>query len=187
MAEFSSGLKVMSLNLEPDNVGVVIGNNKLIKEGDIGKRTGVTVDVPAGEELLGHVIDALGNATDGEDPIGSSIHRKTSIAIETIINQKSFNDRSDEKKKLYYIYVAIDPKRSPVAQLVKRLTDTDAMNCTIVVSAMALDAVPLQYLAPYSGCYIGECFRGNGKHALIIYDDLFKQAVTYRQMSLLLH
>uniref|UniRef100_A0AAV2MQJ2 ATP synthase F(1) complex subunit alpha, mitochondrial n=1 Tax=Knipowitschia caucasica TaxID=637954 RepID=A0AAV2MQJ2_KNICA len=207
MVEFSSGLKGMSLNLEPDNVGVVVfGNDKLIKEGDIVKRTGAIVDVPVGEELLGRVVDALGNAIDGKGPLGSSIRRrvglkapgiiprisvrepmqtgikavdslvpigrgqreliigdrqtgKTAIAIDTIINQKRFNEGTDEKKKLYCIYVAIGQKRSTVAQL---------------------------YLAPYSGCSMGEYFRDNGKHALIIYDDLSKQAVAYRQMSLLL-
>uniref|UniRef100_A0A8C2QAN2 ATP synthase subunit alpha n=1 Tax=Cyprinus carpio TaxID=7962 RepID=A0A8C2QAN2_CYPCA len=234
MVEFSSGLKGMSLNLEPDNVGVVVfGNDKLIKEGDIVKRTGAIVDVPVGEELLGRVVDALGNAIDGKGPLGSKQRRrvglkapgiiprisvrepmqtgikavdslvpigrgqreliigdrqtgKTAIAIDTIINQKRFNDGTEEKKKLYCIYVAIGQKRSTVAQLVKRLTDTDAMKYTIVVSATASDAAPLQYLAPYSGCSMGEYFRDNGKHALIIYDDLSKQAVAYRQMSLLL-
>uniref|UniRef100_A0A4W5KN45 ATP synthase subunit alpha n=1 Tax=Hucho hucho TaxID=62062 RepID=A0A4W5KN45_9TELE len=234
MVEFSSGLKGMSLNLEPDNVGVVVfGNDKLIKEGDIVKRTGAIVDVPVGEELLGRVVDALGNAIDGKGPLGSSIRRrvglkapgiiprisvkepmqtgikavdslvpigrgqreliigdrqtgKTAIAIDTIINQKRFNEGKDEKKKLYCIYVAIGQKRSTVAQLVKRLTDADAMKYTIVVSATASDAAPLQYLAPYSGCSMGEFFRDNGKHGLIIYDDLSKQAVAYRQMSLLL-
>lgn len=111
---------------------------------------------------------------------------KTAIAIDTIINQKRFNDGSDEKKKLYCIYVAIGQKRSTVAQIVKRLTDAGAMNYTIIVSATASDAAPLQYLAPYSGCAMGEFFRDHGKHALIIYDDLSKQAVAYRQMSLLL-
>ncbi|MGH0190629.1 UNVERIFIED_CONTAM: hypothetical protein FKN15_048387 [Acipenser sinensis] len=223
MVEFSSGLKGMSLNLEPDNVGVVVfGNDKLIKEGDIVKRTGAIVDVPVGEELLGRVVDALGNAIDGKGPLGSKERRrvglkapgiiprisvrepmqtgmkavdslvpigrgqreliigdrqtgKTAIAIDTIINQKRFNDGTDEKKKLYCIYVAIGQKRSTVAQLVKRLTDADAMKYTIVVSATASDAAPLQYLAPYSGCSMGEYFRDNGKHAVIIYDDLSKQ------------
>lgn len=111
---------------------------------------------------------------------------KTAIAIDAIINQKRFNDGADEKKKLYCIYVAIGQKRSTVAQIVKRLTDSDAMKYTIVVAATASDAAPLQFLAPYSGCAMGEYFRDNGKHALIIYDDLSKQAVAYRQMSLLL-
>jgi len=118
--------------------------------------------------------------------IGDRQTGKTAIAIDTIINQKRFNDATDEKKKLYCIYVAIGQKRSTVAQIVKRLTDSDAMRYTIVVSATASDAAPLQYLAPYSGCAMGEFFRDNGKHALIIYDDLSKQAVAYRQMSLLL-
>nr|CAG4636036.1 EOG090X03DA [Eubosmina coregoni] len=234
MVEFSSGLKGMALNLEPDNVGVVVfGNDKLIKEGDIVKRTGAIVDVPIGLELLGRVVDALGNPIDGKGslagakrarvgvkapgiiprmsvrepmqtgikavdslvPIGRGQREliigdrqtgKTAIAIDAIINQKRFNDGADEKKKLYCIYVAIGQKRSTVAQIVKRLTDSDAMKYTIVVAATASDAAPLQFLAPYSGCAMGEYFRENGKHALIIYDDLSKQAVAYRQMSLLL-
>ena len=101
--------------------------------------------------------------------------RKTAIAIDTIINQKRFNEGQDEKAKLYCIYVAIGQKRSTVAQMVKRLTEADAMKYTIIVSATASDAAPLQYLAPYSGCAMGEYFRDNGMHALIIYDDLSKQ------------
>ncbi|PNJ80663.1 ATP5A1 isoform 13 [Pongo abelii] len=212
MVEFSSGLKGMSLNLEPDNVGVVVfGNDKLIKEGDIVKRTGAIVDGPISSKTRRRVgLKAPGiiprisvrepmqtgiKAVDSLVPIGRGQREliigdrqtgKTSIAIDTIINQKRFNDGSDEKKKLYCIYVAIGQKRSTVAQLVKRLTDADAMKYTIVVSATASDAAPLQYLAPYSGCSMGEYFRDNGKHALIIYDDLSKQAVAYRQMSLLL-
>uniref|UniRef100_A0A1B0D1L3 ATP synthase subunit alpha n=1 Tax=Phlebotomus papatasi TaxID=29031 RepID=A0A1B0D1L3_PHLPP len=204
MVEFSSGLKGMALNLEPDNVGVVVfGNDKLIKEGDIVKRTGAIVDVPVGEELLGRVVDALGNPIDGKGaitsktrfrvglkapgiiprisvrepmqtgikavdslvPIGRGQREliigdrqtgKTALAIDTIINQKRFNDGQDESKKLYCIYVAIGQKRSTVAQIVKRLTDTGAMNYSIIVSATASDAAPLQYLAPYSGCAMGE-------------------------------
>lgn len=114
------------------------------------------------------------------------INSKTAIAIDTIINQKRFNDGTDEKKKLYCIYVAIGQKRSTVAQLVKRLTDTGAMKYTIVVSATASDAAPLQYLAPYSGCSMGEYFRDNGKHALIIYDDLSKQVRVWNVNYLLL-
>ncbi|XP_071845064.1 ATP synthase subunit alpha, mitochondrial-like [Apostichopus japonicus] len=234
MVEFSSGLKGMALNLEADNVGVVVfGNDKLIKEGDVVKRTGAIVDVPIGEEILGRVVDALGTPIDGKGafktttrarvgvkapgiiprisvrepmqtgikavdslvPIGRGQREliigdrqtgKTAVAIDTIINQRRFNEGADEKKKLYCIYVAIGQKRSTVAQIVKRLTDADAMKYTIVVSATASDAAPLQYLAPYSGCAMGEYFRDNGKHALIIYDDLSKQAVAYRQMSLLL-
>merc|ERR1712213_270182 len=118
--------------------------------------------------------------------IGDRQTGKTAVAIDTIINQKRFNDGDDPKKKLYCIYCAVGQKRSTVAQLVKRFTDADAMKYTIVVSATASDAAPLQYLAPYSGCAMGEYFRDNGMHALIIYDDLSKQAVAYRQMSLLL-
>lgn len=106
------------------------------------------------------------------------------MAIDTIINQKRFNDADEEKKKLYCIYVAVGQKRSTVAQILKRLTDTGAIKYTIIVSATASDAAPLQYLAPYSGCAMGEYFRDNGKHALIIYDDLSKQAVAYRQVSI---
>ncbi|XP_016976554.1 ATP synthase subunit alpha, mitochondrial [Drosophila rhopaloa] len=234
MVEFSSGLKGMALNLEPDNVGVVVfGNDKLIKQGDIVKRTGAIVDVPVGDELLGRVVDALGNAIDGKGaintkdrfrvgikapgiiprvsvrepmqtgikavdslvPIGRGQREliigdrqtgKTALAIDTIINQKRFNEAQDESKKLFCIYVAIGQKRSTVAQIVKRLTDSGAMGYTVIVSATASDAAPLQYLAPYSGCAMGEYFRDKGKHALIIYDDLSKQAVAYRQMSLLL-
>jgi F-type H+-transporting ATPase subunit alpha len=234
MVEFSSGLKGMALNLEPDNVGVVVfGNDKLIKEGDVVKRTGAIVDVPVGAELLGRVVDALGNPIDGAGPLGTATRQrvgikapgiiprqsvrepmqtgikavdslvpigrgqreliigdrqtgKTAVAIDTIINQKRFNDGTEDKKKLMCIYVAIGQKRSTVAQIVKRLTDADAMKYTIVVSATASDAAPLQYLAPYSGCAMGEFFRDNGQHALIIFDDLSKQAVAYRQMSLLL-
>merc|ERR1712073_132827 len=234
MVEFSSGLKGMALNLEPDNVGVVVfGNDKLIKEGDIVKRTGAIVDVPVGTEILGRVVDALGNPIDGKGPIpckeryrvglkapgiiprqsvkepmqtgikavdslvpigrgqreliiGDRQTGKTAVAIDAIINQKRFNDAGDAKKKLYCIYVAVGQKRSTVAQIVKRLTDADAMKYTIVASATASDAAPLQYVAPYSGCSMGEYFRDNGMHAVIIFDDLSKQAVAYRQMSLLL-
>ena len=234
MVEFESGLKGMALNLEPDNVGVVVfGNDKVIREGDIVKRTGAIVDVAVGEGLLGRVVDALGYPVDGKGPIqnakrsrvevkapgiiprtsvrepmltgvkavdslvpigrgqreliiGDRQTGKTAIAIDTIINQKRFNDAGDEKKKLYCIYVAIGQKRSTVAQIVKRLTDSDAMKYSIVVCATASDAAPLQFLAPYSGAAMGEFFRDNGKHALIIYDDLSKHAVAYRQMSLLL-
>merc|ERR1711884_518771 len=221
MVEFSSGLKGMALNLEPDNVGVVVfGNDKLIKEGDVVKRTGGIVDA------LGQPIDGKGpldtkekfrvglkapgiiprqsvkepmqtgiKAVDSLVPIGRGQREliigdrqtgKTAVAIDTIINQKRFNEAGDKRKMLYCIYVAVGQKRSTVAQLVKRLTDADAMKYTIVVSATASDAAPLQYLAPYSGCAMGEYFRDNGMHALIIYDDLSKQAVAYRQMSLLL-
>lgn len=118
--------------------------------------------------------------------IGDRQTGKTAVAIDTILNQKRWNDGQDESKKLYCVYVAVGQKRSTVAQLVKVLEENDAMKYTIIVAATASEAAPLQYLAPFSGCAIGEWFRDNGKHALIIYDDLSKQAVAYRQMSLLL-
>ena len=118
--------------------------------------------------------------------IGDRQTGKTAIAIDTIINQKKGFEQTDEHKRLYCIYVAIGQKRSTVANIVKTLADRGAMAYTNVVAATASDAAPLQFLSPYSGCAIGEYFRDNGKHALIIYDDLSKQAVAYRQMSLLL-
>jgi len=234
MVEFSSGLKGMALNLEKDNVGIVVfGNDRNIKEGDTVKRTGAIVDVPVGEELLGRVVDGLGNPIDGKGPINTDKRRrvdikapgiisresvsepmqtglkaidslvpigrgqreliigdrqtgKTAVAIDTIINQKRFNEAAEERKKLYCIYVAIGQKQSTITQLITRLESTDSMKYSIVVVASAAYAAPLQYLAPYSATSMGEHFRDNGKHALIIYDDLSKQAVAYRQMSLLL-
>ncbi|KAJ1979291.1 Alpha subunit of the F1 sector of mitochondrial F1F0 ATP synthase [Dimargaris xerosporica] len=118
--------------------------------------------------------------------IGDRQTGKTAVALEAILNQKKWNDGQDESKKLYCVYVAVGQKRSTVAQFVKTLEEYDALKYTIVVAATASDAAPLQYLAPYSGCAMGEFFRDNGKHGLIIYDDLSKQAVAYRQMSLLL-
>lgn len=118
--------------------------------------------------------------------IGDRQTGKTAIAIDTIINQKEINKSSDESKKLYCIYVAIGQKRSTVAQIVKTLEDSGALEYTIVVAATASDPAPLQFLAPFTGCTMGEYFRDNGMHALIVYDDLSKQAVAYRQMSLLL-
>ncbi len=235
MVEFSDGSKGMALNLENDNVGVVIfGDDKAIKEGDTVKRTGSIVDVPVGKELLGRVVDGLGNPIDGKSALDKKLKRnrvevkapgiiprrsvsepvqtglkaidslipigrgqreliigdrqtgKTAVAIDTIINQKEINQSGDEKQKLYCVYVAIGQKRSTVAQIVKTLEDAGAMEYTTIVSATASDPAPLQFLAPYTGCTIGEYFRDNGMHALIIYDDLSKQAVAYRQMSLLL-
>jgi F-type H+-transporting ATPase subunit alpha len=236
MVEFPGGIRGMALNLEVDNVGVVIfGSDRDIKEGDIVKRTKSIVDVPVGDELLGRVVDALGNPIDGKGPIKTkkrsvadvkapgiiprkSVHEpmatglksvdamipvgrgqreliigdrqtgKTAIALDTILNQKSYNEAAgaDESKKLYCVYVAIGQKRSTVAQLVKKLEETGAINYSIVVAATASDPAPMQFLAPYSATAIAEYFRDNGRHALIIYDDLSKQAVAYRQMSLLL-
>ena len=235
MVEFSDGSKGMALNLESDNVGVVIfGEDRAIKEGDTVKRTGAIVDAPVGKELLGRVVDGLGNPIDGKGALDKGIKRsrvevkapgiiprksvsepmqsglksvdslvpigrgqreliigdrqtgKTAVAIDTIINQKKINESNDEKKKLYCIYVAIGQKRSTVRQIEKSLEEAGAMEYTTIVAATASDAAPLQFLAPYTGCTMGEYFRDNGMHALIIYDDLSKQAVAYRQMSLLL-
>lgn len=118
--------------------------------------------------------------------IGDRQTGKTAVALDTMLNQKRWNEGTDEKKKLYCVYVAVGQKRSTVAQLVKTLEENDAMKYTIVVAATASEAAPLQFLAPFTGCAMGEWFRDNGKHAVIIYDDLSKQAVAYRQMSLLL-
>ena len=117
--------------------------------------------------------------------IGDRQTGKTSVIVDTILNQKKINEStSDESKKLYCIYVSIGQKRSTVAQIVKTLEDYDAMDYSIVIAATASDPAPLQYLAPYTGCAMGEYFRDNGMHAVIFYDDLSKQAVAYRQMSL---
>ncbi len=236
MVEFPNEIRGMALNLESDNVGVVIfGDDRDIKEGDTVKRTGTIVDVPVGRELLGRVVDPLGNPIDGKGPIEASERRrvevkapgimprksvhepmqtglkaidslipigrgqreliigdrqtgKTAIAIDTFINQKAVNDAAgdDESRKLYCIYVAIGQKRSTVAQIVKTLEDYGAMDYSIVVASTASEPAPLQFLAPYAGCTMGEYFRDNGMHAVIVYDDLSKQAVAYRQMSLLL-
>ena len=236
MVEFPGGIRGLALNLEVDNVGIVIfGSDRDIKEGDTVKRTNAIVDVPTGDELLGRVVDGLGNPIDGKGPIKTkqrsvadvkapgiiprkSVHEpmatglksvdamvpigrgqreliigdrqtgKTAIALDTILNQKTYNDAAgaDEGKKLYCVYVAVGQKRSTVAQLVKKLEETGAMAYSIIVAATASDPAPMQFLAPYAATSMAEHFRDNGRHALIIYDDLSKQAVAYRQMSLLL-
>lgn len=235
MVVFENGMKGMALNLEENSVAVVLfGDDENIKEGDTVKRTGKIVSVPVGKELLGRVVNALGEPIDGKGAIDvkqfsnsdvkapgiiarKSVHEpvqtglkiidaltpigrgqreliigdrqtgKTSIILDTIINQKHINDAAKtEKEKLYCIYVSIGQKRSTVAQVVKTLKDFGAMDYTIVVAATASEAAPLQYIAPYSGCAMGEYFRDNGMHAIIFYDDLSKQAVAYRQMSLLI-
>ena len=236
MLEFPNGVQGMALNLETDNVGIVIfGDDREIKEGDTVKRTGSIVDVPVGKELLGRVVDPLGNPIDGKGPIEAKqrgrvevkapgimprkgVHEpmqtglkaidslipvgrgqreliigdrqtgKTAIAIDAFINQKSVNDAAgdDDSKKLFCIYVAVGQKRSTVAQIVKTLEDYGAMEYSIVIASTASEPAPMQFLAPYAGCTMGEYFRDNGMHALIVYDDLSKQAVAYRQMSLLL-
>jgi F-type H+-transporting ATPase subunit alpha len=235
MVEFENGIRGMALNLESDNVGIVIfGSDRDIKEGQTVKRTRAIVDVPVGKEMLGRVVDALGNPIDGKGPIKSSararvdvkapgiiprksVHEpmatglkaidalipigrgqreliigdrqtgKTAVALDTILNQKPLNVAgAAESQKLYCVYVAIGQKRSTVAQFVKVLEEQGALEYSIVVAATASDPAPMQYLAPFAGCTMGEYFRDNGMHAVIIYDDLSKQAVAYRQMSLLL-
>ncbi len=234
MVEFANGIKGMALNLESDNVGVVVfGSDRDIKEGDTVKRTGAIVEIPVGKELLGRVVDPLGNPIDGKGPIKSktrarvdvkapgiiprkSVHEpmstglkaidalipigrgqrelvigdrqtgKTAIILDTILNQKPIHIAGPEKDKLYCVYVACGQKRSTVAQFVKVLEDNGALEYSVIVAATASDPAPMQYLAPFAGCAIGEYFRDNGMHALIAYDDLSKQAVAYRQMSLLL-
>ncbi|MBT4921977.1 MAG: F0F1 ATP synthase subunit alpha [Rickettsiales bacterium] len=232
--EFESGVTGMVLNLEASNIGVVIfGSDRDVAEGMSLKRTKQIVDLPVGKELLGRVVDALGNPIDGKGPINAkerrrievkapgiierkSVHEpmqtgikaidslipigrgqreliigdrqtgKTAIVLDTFINQKAAHKLDDENKKLYCIYVAIGQKRSSVARFVKKLEENGALEYSIVVSATASDPAPMQFLAPYAGCAIGEYFRDNGMHAVIAYDDLSKHAVAYRQMSLLL-
>ena len=226
LLEFPGGLSGMVLNLEEDNVGaVLLGRDDNIKEGDEVKRTGRIMEVPIGPEMVGRVVDGLGQPIDGKGPIKTdkfgpiervapgvidrkSVHEpmqtgiksidgmipigrgqreliigdrqtgKTTVAIDAIINQKGQN--------MFCIYVAVGQKRSTVAQVVKTLEQYDAMKYTIVVSASASDPAPMQYIAPYAGCAMGEYFRDNGQHCLIVYDDLSKQAAAYRQLSLLL-
>ncbi len=231
MVELPNGVFGMALNLEEDNVGLVLfGETRLVKEGDLAKRTGRVVEVPVGNAMLGRVVNPLGQPIDGKGPIdtphslpierkalgvmarqpvkeplqtgikavdsmipigrgqreliiGDRQTGKTAIAIDTIINQK-YTHKTD--KPVYCIYVAIGQKASTVAALVKELEANGAMKYTTVVAANASDPAPTQYIAPYSGAAMGEHFRDDGKHALIIYDDLSKQAVAYRQMSLVL-
>ena len=226
LLEFPGDLVGMALNLEEDNVGaVLLGFDNDIKEGDEVKRTGRIMRVPVGPEMIGRVVDALGQPIDARGPINTtqfgpieriapgviarkSVHEpmqtgikaidgmipigrgqreliigdrqtgKTAIAIDTILNQKGQN--------VTCIYVAIGQKRSTVARVVKTFEEHDAMKYTIVVSASASDPAPMQFLAPFAGCAMGEYFRDNGQHCLIIYDDLSKQAAAYRQLSLLL-
>ena len=226
LLEFSGGTYGMAMNLEEKNVGaVIIGSDRGIKEGDIVRPTGKVAEVPVGEELLGRVVNPLGEPIDGKGPVETdktrpiespapgvlqrkSVHQplqtgikaidamipigkgqreliigdrqtgKTAIAIDTILNQKG--------KDVICIYVAIGQRKSTIAQLVKTLSDRDAMGYTIIVSATASDVAPLQYIAPYAGCAMAEEFMYAGKDVLIVYDDLSKHAVAYRAMSLLL-
>jgi F-type H+-transporting ATPase subunit alpha len=221
----------MALNLEEDNVGLVLfGDTRLVKEGDIAKRTGKVVEVPVGKEMLGRIVNPLGQPIDGKGPINTTeslpIERKalgvmarspvnqplqtgikaidsmvpigrgqreliigdrqtgkTAVAIDAIINQKHSHSTD---APVYCVYVAIGQKASTVASLVSELEAQGAMEYTVVVAANASDPAPMQYIAPYAGCSMGEYFRDKGEHSLIVYDDLSKQAVAYRQMSLVL-
>ena len=231
LVELPNGVFGMALNLEEDNVGLVLfGESRLVKEGDLAKRTGRVVEVPVGEAMLGRVVNPLGQPIDGKGPINTDhslpIERKalgvmarspvneplqtgikavdsmipigrgqreliigdrqtgkTAVAIDAIINQK-YTHKTDNP--VYCIYVAIGQKASTVASLVKELESNGALEYTTVVAANASDPAPMQYIAPYAGAAMGEFFRDNGKHGLIVYDDLSKQAVAYRQMSLVL-
>ena len=226
LIEFPNGSFGMAQNLEEDTVSVVIlGTDNGIKEGDTVKRTGRVVSVPVGAQLIGRVVNALGEPIDGKGPIAAEGYRaiempapgiiqrkhvsrplqtgikaidsmipigrgqreliigdrqtgKTTIATDTILNQKG--------KDVICIYVAIGQKRSTIAQLVENLTHGGAMDYTIVVSATASELAPMQYIAPYSGCTMGEHFMYQGKDVLVIYDDLSKHAVAYRAISLLI-
>ncbi len=237
LVEFSNGVIGMVLNLEEDNVGVMLfGDDSLVKEGDIVKRTKKIASVPVGRELLGRVVNPLGVPIDGKGPIdckefypierkapgvmfrqpvkeplqtgikaidalipigrgqreliiGDRQTGKTTVALDTIINQKYTH--TEEAKALgvnpvYCIYVAVGQKGSTVANVVSYLEEYGAMDYTIIVAANASDPAPLQFIGPYCGASMGEFFRDNGQHALIIYDDLSKQAAAYRQVSLLL-
>ncbi len=226
MLEFPDNTFGLALNLERDSVGVVIlGKYEHISEGDTVKCTGRILEVPVGPELMGRVVDALGQPIDGKGPInakekdviekvapgvmwrqsvaqpvqtglkaidamvpigrgqreliiGDRQTGKTAVAIDTIINQKG--------KDLFCVYVAIGQKASSIMNVVKKLEEHGAMAYTIVVAASASESAAMQYIAPYSGCSMGEYFRDRGQDALIIYDDLTKQAWAYRQISLLL-
>ena len=226
LLEFENGVQCMAMNLEQDFVGaVMLGSDAEIKEGDTVKRTGRIVSVPVGEELLGRVVNSLGQPIDGKGPIlaketrpiekiasgiitrkpvtvplqtgikaidsmipigrgqreliiGDRQTGKTAIAIDTIINQHD--------KDVICIYVAIGQKNSTVAGVVEQLRANNALDYTIVVSSTASELAPLQYIAPYSGCTMGEYFMDKGKDVLVVYDDLSKHAVAYRTLSLLL-
>jgi F-type H+-transporting ATPase subunit alpha len=226
MLEFPHGIYGVALNLEQEEVGVMIlGDFTQISEGDVVKRTGKVLSVPVGEELLGRVVDALGQPIDGKGavharatrpiesrapsvierqpvkeplqtglkaidsmiPIGRGQREliigdrqtgKTAICVDTIINQKGAG--------VLCIYVAIGQKKSTVVSVVETLEKHGALDYTIVISATASDPAPMQFIAPYAGCAMGEYFRDNGKHALVVYDDLSKHAQAYRQVSLLL-
>ena len=201
LLEFPGEVYGMVLNLEEDNVGaVLLGDSRNINEGDTVKTTGRVVEVPVGDALVGRVVNALGQPIDGKGPVSTDKFRqiervapgvitrksvdtplqtgKTAIAVDTIINQKGQNVKC--------IYVAIGQKASTVASIVKTLEEFGAMSYTTVVASTASELAPLQYIAPYAGCAIGEEWMENGEDVLIVYDDLSKHAAAYRTLSLLL-
>ncbi len=226
LLEFPGGILGIALNLEEDNVGcAVLGDVRNIKEGDTVKRTARIAQVPVGPEMLGRVVDGVGNPIDGQGPINAKEFRKIEVLAPGVIARKSVHepcytgakavdamtpvgrgqrelvigDRQIGKTALcidaiiaqkytdvHCIYVAIGQKKSTVALVVEALRKHGAMEYTTVVAACASDPAPMQYVAAFAGCSMGEYFRDNGKHALIIYDDLSKQAVAYRELSLLL-
>ena len=193
LVEFDSGDQGIVQNLEEDNVGVVmLGEMTTVNEGDTVKRTKRIASLPVGEGMLGRVINTIGQPIDSMIPIGRGQREliigdrqtgKTAIAIDTIINQKNNYEAGDP---VYCIYVACGQKGSTVANLVKTLDEKGAMDYTIVVAATASDPAAMQFYAPFAGAAIGEYFRDTGRNALVIYDDLSKQAVAYREVSLLL-
>jgi F-type H+-transporting ATPase subunit alpha len=226
LLEFPESVRGMVLNLEEDNVGVaLLGEDQLIKEGDVVRRTGRIVEVPVGDAMVGRVLNSLGQPIDGRGPVETKEFRrieikapgivqrqpvkeplqtglkaidsmipigrgqreliigdrqtgKTAVALDTIINQKGTG--------VICVYVAIGQKQSTVAQVVEKLRQFGAMDYTIVISATASESAPINFIAPYTGCTMGEYYRDSGRHALCIYDDLSKHAVAYRQLSLLL-
>ncbi len=232
LVEFEGGLEGIVLNLEEDNVGIVLlGPSKEIKEGATVKRTNRIASIKVGEEMVGRVVDTLGNPIDGKGPIGGDLYEmplerkapgvifrqpvdeplqtgiksvdamipvgrgqrelvigdrqtgKTTVCIDTILNQKEFYDAGEP---VFCVYVAVGQKASTVANIAKTLEDKGALAYTVIVAANASDPAPMQVYAPFAGAAIGEYFRDTGRPALIVYDDLSKQAVAYREVSLLL-
>jgi F-type H+-transporting ATPase subunit alpha len=210
LLEFPNDVYGMALNLEEDSVGAVLfGEDTLIKEGDIVKRTGKIMSVPAGEALLGRVVNAIGQPIDGKGPIDAQESRIVDVLAPGIIDRQPVSEPlqtglkavdamipvgrgqreliiGDRQTGKVCIYVAVGQKRSNIVRVAKKLEEEGALDHTIIVAASASEPAPLQYIAPYTGCSMGEYFRDNSKHALIIYDDLSKQATAYRQLSLLL-
>src|SRR5579884_1535389 len=201
MLDFEHGVVGLAFNLEEDDVGVALfGEWEKLEEGQPVRRTGKVASVPVGEALLGRVVDPLGNPLDGKGPIDATETRplefkapgvmarqpvkeplstgKTAILIDTILNQKNTD--------VHCIYVAIGQKESTVAAIYERLREAGAMEYTTIITAAAYEAAPIKWMAPFAGAAMGEYFLFNGKHALVMYDDLTKQADAYRQLSLLL-